>query len=90
MKALALLSCTLEKITSRWFLYVEQVALRAKVSYTVVLYKYTFVNLLLTFVGFQPSLLYLIRILFISADKRHGRDQIVLCFFCCFFICFYI
>jgi len=32
LKAIALLSCTLEKITSRWFLYIEQVARLAKID----------------------------------------------------------
>lgn len=32
LKALALLSCTLEKITSRWFLYIEQVCRLANVD----------------------------------------------------------
>ncbi|XP_057312681.1 cyclin-I-like [Hydractinia symbiolongicarpus] len=32
LKALALLSCTLEKITSRWFLYIEQVSRLAKID----------------------------------------------------------
>ena len=33
VQALALLSCTLEKMTSRWLLYVQQLAAAAKVSY---------------------------------------------------------
>ncbi|XP_002155469.1 cyclin-G1 [Hydra vulgaris] len=32
LKALALLSCTLEKITSRWFLYIEKIAACAKID----------------------------------------------------------
>lgn len=32
MKALALLSCTLEKITSRWFSYIEELALLSKMG----------------------------------------------------------
>lgn len=34
VQALALLSCTLEKMTSRWLLYVQQLAAAAKVSYS--------------------------------------------------------